>query len=170
MNKLLEKLYQLVLKLQELLRQKSIIIENQTEIKVSELSPQRFYRIARENLGKDLSPTQKELGCVESLETIHRLAFGDYIGGDTSLISTIKLKYHLFKRNDFVRIDNYEVGAIILCVTGEGKNRSNGHTGICGKFQIMSNNSETGLWDTKYTLTLWKKYFAGFPIYFFRKI
>ncbi len=170
MASLLEKLYQLFLELRKLIIQKDAILNGKIDDSIMELSSEKLYRIAKENLGKDLSPTQNELGCVESLETIHKLAFGDYIGGDKALLSTIQLKKALNKRGDFVRIDKYEVGAIILCVTGESKNRSNGHVGIMGKFQIMSNNSDTGLWDTKYTLASWKKYYQGFPLYFYRKI
>lgn len=158
MNKIIENLYQLILKLQKL-------------VNSMETSPQKLYRIAKDNLGKDVSPTQNEVGCVESLETIHRLAFGDYISGTANpLLSTIELKKALIKRQDFVRIDNYEVGAIILCVTGESQARSNGHAGICGKFQIMSNNSRNSLWEANYTLASWKKYYEGFPIYFYRKL
>lgn len=149
------------------------LLENLKRILLGmETKSRKFYRIAKENLGRDISPTQNDLGCVESLETIHKLAFGDYIGGKTALLSTIKLKEALMERKDFVRVLNYELGAIVLCVTGEDAiwSGKRGHTGICGQYQIMSNNSATSLWDTKYTKKSWEEYYKGFPIYYFKKV
>jgi len=172
MRSILEKLYQICLNLKELIKQKSITIDNQKEkIMITEKPSEKLYRISKKNLGKDLSPTQNELGCAESINQLHKIAFGDEIGGGSS---TYLLWQALKKRNDFVVCD-YEVGAIIISPTGTSRLGGNvkGHAGVCGKFQIMSNNSLTGLFDTKYTKISWENYFEKklkFPIYYFRKI
>ena len=138
-----------------------------------ETNKDKLYRVAKENIGKDLSDIQSQFGCAKAVNTIHRLAFGNEIGGGAST-------YLLFKalggREDFQEIAEYEVGAIIISPTGTQSLNSrlqHGHTGICGKNCIMSDNSLTGLLDTQWTKSTWEKFFGvygGFPIYYFRKI
>ena len=50
----------------------------------------------------------------------------------------------------------------------------NGHVGIMGdNGQIMSNNSNNGLWDIHFTLASWKARYVdqgGFPMVYYRRM
>jgi hypothetical protein len=120
-------------------------------------------------IGKDMSPTQKELGCAEGVNTIYKLAFGNEIGGGSS---TYLLWQSLKKRQDFEQCD-YENGAIIICPTGTQRPQSelkHGHTGIIHNGMVISNNSTTGLMDKHLSLKQWEGIYKDFPILCYRKI
>lgn len=128
-----------------------------------------FWAMALNSIGKDMSPTQKELGCAESVNNIYKLAFGSEIGGGAS---TYLLWKALQKRKDFEQCD-YEIGAIIISPTGTQRSSSiikNGHTGIVGSKSIISNNSKTGLVDTHLTLSDWETRYKDFPIMYYHII
>lgn len=63
-------------------------------------------------------------------------------------------------------------GDIIMSPTGYGKkSMPNGHVGIVGKYQVMSNNSRTGKWDTHFTQQTWRDRYetkGGYPVIFYR--
>ena len=130
-----------------------------------------FLRVALKNVGKDLSPTQDELGCAECVNTIHKLAFGDDLGCGAS---TYVLWRTLLFRKDFKEVSEYENGAIIISPTGTSTIGSeHGHCGIIVGGRIISNNSNTGRLDTHWDEPSWRAYFGiklGFPIFFFKKL
>lgn len=143
-------------------------------IEPKEESPaEKLYRVSKANLGQKLSPKNPVLGCAEAVNAVHKLAFGDEIGGD---VSTYRLWEAIKKRKDFIEVPEYEVGAVIISPTGSQPPNSeiaHGHTGICGNFQIMSNNSLTGQWDTHFTKERWNDYYkkvGGYPVIYFRKV
>lgn len=123
----------------------------------------KLYQTALSLVGEDISPTQNELGCAESINTVHKIAFGDEIGGG---VSTALMFQSLLRRKDFEPC-GYETGAIII-TPAEGKKY--GHVGVCGKDFILSNNSKTYLFDKHLTEEKWEILFKGRPIYYFRKI
>jgi len=156
-----------------------VIEEKKTENKPmtkTESPAEILYRVAKSNLGKDVTPNDvvaDEVACAETVNAIHKQAFGDEIGGGAS---TFKMWEAIKKRKDFVEVSGYEVGAIIISPTGT-RNRetelTHGHVGICGNHQIMSNNSLTGIWDTYFTKEKWEKYYrdkGAYPIYYYRKV
>ena len=144
-----------------------------------------LFKIAKENLGIDVSPLDKatdEYGCVESYEQIIYKAFGEGIGAG---LSTIRAKVALENSRKFVRVFSLpRKGDTILCVTTEGNGKvSNGHIGIvgeneCGQSEgmnvpIYSNKSANGEWSKHLTHDKWKQYFrdeGGYPIYYYRRI
>lgn len=135
----------------------------------------RLYIAAVSVLGTDASPNDiapDELGCAETVNAIHRKAFGYEIGGT---VSTSQLYKALLKHSKFIAVDSPLEGDVIISPTGYGNGKlSNGHTGIMGKDKIiMSNDSATGLFKENFTLDSWRGYYAsrgGYPVKIFRRI
>lgn len=131
---------------------------------------QILYRKAVEWLGQDASPDDEapdELACAETVNAIHKGAFGEFINVQGKL-STIYLALALAARADFLQVFDPLPGDIVVSPT---KGRIHGHTGIVGKFGIMSNDSKTGRFERNYTLDSWKRSFGnrGLETRFFRK-
>lgn len=136
-----------------------------------------LYDKAKELLSpsRDVSPldiANDEVGCVESLWNVINKAFPNKVGFPL-VLSTIKLKYYLDNSPLYEKVTSYLPGDIILNVTGTGNgNVSNGHTGITGKFGIMSNDSRTGLWLQNYTYKRWDDNYrikGGMKTHYFRR-
>lgn len=116
-----------------------------------------------------------EFGCASSVNMVHRKAFGVEIGGGAST----KLLYEtLLKSPFFEKVDAPQPGDIIISPTGYSSiafphnQISNGHVGVVGIYGIMSNNSDNGLWQEKYTIDTWNaryKDLGGYPVLFFRR-
>lgn len=124
------------------------------------------------NLGKDLSPTQNELGCVETIYTLFKLAFND---PKSSILGTPVMYADLKARTSFVEVLNPLAGDVILSVTGTGNgNLSNGHTGIVLEGGVIaSNNSYNSKLEKNYTLKSWVDRYqklGGMPTHYFRRI
>ena len=112
----------------------------------------KLYLKGKECLGKDMSATQDNLGCVEALSAVFKLATGQELGEN---LSTIRLYNRLLADRRFQRIIEPEIGSIILSPTN-GQNI--GHTGIVSdNGKIMSNNSILDIWDEHLDLATWKK-------------
>lgn len=133
----------------------------------------KLYEVAKSCLGKDMAPTQNIYGCAEALNTVVRKAFGWSVGGGAS---TYWLNDALSRNPKFYRLtDNSKAkpGDIIISPSGWGNGKlSNGHVGIVGENgKILSNNSESYLWDDHLTIDWWNKYYkdyGGFPVHIFR--
>lgn len=126
-------------------------------------------------IGVDASPNDvapDELGCAETINDIHMVAFGDPIGGT---VSTGLLYEALKVRKDFIKLDVPESGCIIISPTGQGNGKiKNGHTGIIdNNLNIMSNDSASGNFKQNYTIQTWRNRWekiGGYPILFYKKI
>ena len=141
---------------------------------------ERLYDAAVASLGMDASPRDvapDEYGCAESVNEIHKKAFGEYI--ENPGISTTKLFAAMIERSDkFVRVIKPECGNIIISPTGfaniDNPPIKNGHVGIFGKdLKIMSSSSATGKFEENYTLDTWINRYRkrGFyPIIYFKRI
>lgn len=115
----------------------------------------------------------KEVGCAISVTNILKDIM-DFTGsGSTTQLYNIFINDTRFEK---ITTD-IKAGDIILSPTGLNKlfdnpNMTNGHVGIVGlNNTIMSNNSNTGLFDIHYTLDSWIKRYrvdGGYRIYFFR--
>lgn len=137
----------------------------------------KLYITAVSCLGTDASSNDiapDEFGCAETVNAIHKKAFGFEIGGD---ISTYRMYPILCKSRFFIKVDNPLEGDIIISPTGYKLRYSpmrNGHVGIVGREGVvMSNESSSGLFMENYTLYTWKVRFmdtGGYPIYYFRRI
>lgn len=142
----------------------------------------KLYNTALQCLGKDASPNDvapDEYGCAETVNAIHKMAFGSPIGGD---ISTYRLYDALKKSNVFVKVDRPLEGDIIISPTGYGNgSMPSGHVGIMGTINnndinlstIMSNTSKTGIFLENYTLAGWKVRYrekGGYPVEYWRRV
>ena len=129
-----------------------------------------IYRIARASLGIDISPldaVNDELGCAESVSWVLRKAIGFPI-----ITGTWTLNKYLSEDPRFERVFEFEPGVIIISPTGTGNGNISGHVGICGEGDnIMSSDSDNGIWRLNFTQYSWEKRYlkqGGFPITFYR--
>lgn len=137
----------------------------------------KLFNMARSLLGTDVTPKDlvpDNVACAETVNAIHMKIFGDPIGGGAS---TYNMYRALLARKDFKRVDVPQKGDIIISPTGYSTKPStivtNGHVGILGEKDIMSNSSFTGLFTANYTLDSWNRRYAGlggFPVVLFRKL
>lgn len=135
----------------------------------------KLYQTATSFLGKDASPkdlANDEVACAESVNDVCFAAFLENVGGG---LSTALMYRALQTSSKFAEVTTPLKGDIIISPTGYGNGQlSNGHVGIVGdNGQIMSNNSNNGLWDIHYTLASWKSRYAtlgGFPVKYFRRM
>jgi hypothetical protein len=151
-------------RLKVLLGLKQIQIMNQDELRL------KLYDMAYDCLGRDLAPHNDMLGCAETVSTLIHMTYGENI----KIEGTYELSTYLSNSPKWEKVDIPKPGDIIISPTGTNSNRRvvHGHTGVVGKFQIMSNNSNTGKLDTYWTLPKWRDYFntyGGFPVYYFRR-
>lgn len=136
---------------------------------------ERLYYVAKAWLGKDASPADEapdEYGCAETINNVVFTAFGDYAGGD---VSTYRMYRSIRYNKKFAEVKKPLKGDIILSPTGYGNGRiKNGHVGIVGDDnKIMSNSSNNGLFEDKYTMTTWHERYqtrGGYPVRFYRRI
>jgi hypothetical protein len=136
----------------------------------------KLYTYAKSLIGTDASPkdlVKDGVGCAESVSTILRKLIPTFpiVTGTWSLYDALRSSVEFSAISE---ANGLLPGDIILCVTGQGNaNVPNGHVGILGENGgIMSNNSQTGLWDVHYTMESWKAYFVakgGYPIHYFRQ-
>lgn len=124
--------------------------------------------------GKDMAPTQDELGCAEAVNNIVNRVLGQSVGGD---VSTYRMYHELEKNNKkFERVEIWQAlpGDIWISPSGYGdkKRVSNGHVGIVGKDRrIWSNNSSSTLWDKHWSWLAWFQYYhlkGRYPVYVYR--
>lgn len=142
-----------------------------------ETNSEKLYKMATSWIGKDITPSDvvpDVVACAITVNTIHEKTFGDPIGGTSS---TYLLYNALLGRKDFKKVDYPERGDIIISPTGyagAGGTLKNGHVGIVGDNSVvLSNDSNTGLLATKFTLQSWSNYYQGkgkFPVFYFHKV
>jgi hypothetical protein len=122
---------------------------------------EKLYEIAKKCLGTEISPNdlaEDDVACVESVEEVYKKFKGKYISGlDKPLLHTKVLEIVLRSHPDFEEVAGPELGAIGVAATGTGNHKIRGHTGICGRTHMMSNNSFNGRWEADYTYEDWDK-------------
>lgn len=142
----------------------------------------QLYLAGKASLGKRLtlnSAVPINLGCAQAVsKLLYDVKFTAVpkrgIDGTAGLLKWCEENPLLFEK-----LDEPEKGAIIISPTGQGSGVARGHVGILGElgkmfpndYAIMSNNSSTGKWDTKWSLNRWKDFYGtygGLPIYYFR--
>lgn len=138
------------------------------ELKLFSLSnSESLHTLAKSSVGKDVSPLDQapdELGCAESVSNLIKMIERDF----PIHVSTARLFEECSRR--YKRTLEIKPGYILISPTGYGNGKVIGHTGIIGESVIYSNNSNTGLWDDKWTIDTWVKYYrgkGGLPLYVF---
>lgn len=154
--------------------------DNITTVSLQEKYPEKLmpnksdhlYDVAYSFIGKDASP--KELApdvvsCAESLSCVMIAAGVPDL--HNPILGTAQLNQWL--HDHFTEVEVPELGDIVMSATGSGNGRIKGHCGVMGKHTVMSNNSQSGLWDYHWTLDEWKKYYeirGGIPTKYYRWI
>lgn len=134
-----------------------------------------LFSAAVKSLGTDASPNDvapDEYGCAETVNEIHKKAFGFQIGGT---VSTYNLYSALKNSKLFIKVDQPLEGDVVISPTGYGNGKlKNGHVGIVGGSDlIMSNDSATGMFLENYTIDSWRKRYVdtgGYPMHYFRRV
>jgi hypothetical protein len=129
-----------------------------------------LYEVAYSLLGRRLTldlNVPKEVGCAQAISYVLK-RYGCLIPNKG--ISGTAGMYDWLKKNS-VEIGNPEVGCILLYATGSGNGKIRGHVFVVGKNSLMSNNSNTGLFDYQWTQEKAKLYYeehGGFKPHYFR--
>lgn len=109
----------------------------------------RLYDLAKAHLGRDISKTQDERGCAESLSYLLGKLHPDF----PSILSTVELNRRLSADKRFKGTLDAKPGTIIMSPT---QGAMIGHCGIFGEnMEIMSNSSATSKWSENFTLATW---------------
>lgn len=119
---------------------------------------QKIYDISKSLLKKHLTLDEsvpKNVGCAQALSYVLKQCGYPIPKGGISGTYTLWqwLKVH------FTEVEAGKPGDIIINATGTGLSTRRGHVGVVGKYQIMSNNSITGLWDTAWELRDWLRFY-----------
>lgn len=127
---------------------------------------------SEQKVGFDASPLDRapdELGCAESVSTGLREVYGDFPIVTGTYTIWEKLREHPL----FTVQSRWEPGDIILSPTGSSKSSIPGHVGVIGHGGVVySNNSNTGKWDTHFTVDSWIEYYqakGGLPVFYYRR-
>ena len=140
-----------------------------------ETNGEKLYRLAKESINKDISPTQNALSCAESVSTLL-----NRVSKDIRVVTgTYTLLEELIKNCDEI---THEVPySIIISATGTQPKNSpleHGHVGIVGKnlspdgtLYVMSSDYRSGLWTVNFTVKKFIYYyrtFGKFPVRYFK--
>lgn len=144
---------------------------------VTNLSEQ-LYEASKSLLGQQLCKNPV-LGCTESISKVINKAFGEHLAYDgTAQIYT----EYLIVNSHWLEVTESEAGDIVVYVSGTNTNLrvQHGHILVQGKnispdgsVYMMSNNSNTGFYDTHLTKKMCVDYFqtfGGFEPHYFRRI
>jgi len=136
------------------------------------------YNAAKKCLGVHitLDPTvPPDVGCAEAVSFVLKKAGVQNIP-PKGFAGTADLYHFLsdFQPQFWFKSDSPLPGDVIISPTGSPNTAFlHGHVGILGLHGILSNNSDTGLFDEHITLAAWNDFYkvrGGFPVYFFRRI
>lgn len=111
-----------------------------------------------------------EVSCAYAVSTILREIDQTF----PIITGTATLDDYLSKSTKFERVLEPQAGDLVVSPTGQGNGNLIGHTGFyISDTEIMSNNSNTGLFEKNYTRDGWRNryhYKGGFPVRLYRKI
>ncbi len=130
----------------------------------TETKAEKLYALSKHAVGIHLSLNDAvpwAVGCAEAVSKLLQ-EFGVMGIPARGIEGTAVLLDFLSKSAQFQEIYTYTPGAIILSATGSGNGKIRGHVGVCGNTAIMSNNSETGKWDTQWNIDRWEAYYGGY--------
>jgi len=121
--------------------------------------------------GADISfYVDNDLGCAETVSRLIR----EVLPGFPIITGTWVLDDTLKRDKRFVKVTSPEDGCVVVAPTGTGNGKlKHGHTGICRKGRVLSNNSYTGKLDAHYsylTFTARYKGVGGFIINYYKLI
>lgn len=127
----------------------------------SQTKAEQLYDLSKSLLGQHLTLNENVpwmVGCMEAVSRILR-DFGVAGVPLKGIEGTLQGLEFLKNSKQFQEIYSYTHGAVIISATTTGNGKVRGHVGVCGDQAIMSNNSETGNWDTQWNITRWLAYY-----------
>lgn len=135
--------------------------------------PEKIVNKCLEKAGTDFTPdwmVPDEVSCSYAVTTILKEIDPLF----PIITGTYTLDDYLSKNPKFERVLEPEAGDLVVSPTGQGNGNLIGHTGFyINETDIMSNNSNTGLFEKNYTRESWRNryhYKGGFPVRLYRKI
>lgn len=132
--------------------------EENTPVVVESTNQEKLYTTAKSLLKKRLTldaSVPKNVGCAQALSYVLKECGYPIPKGGIS--GTASMYEWLF--DNFDKVEAGQPGDIIINVTGTGISTRRGHCAVMGKYQIMSNNSITGKWDTQWELPNWIRFY-----------
>lgn len=147
------------------------------EVKITPTAPltnrEKLYNVAASCLGThqtlDLT-VPNEVGCAEAWSSVAKKA-GVLNIPKTGIAGTSNLYAWLVSNSAFKSVTSPLPGDTVISPTGHGNGTVEGHVGFIAKEGILSNNSDNGLFQEKWTLDAWKAHYGvagGLPVAFFR--
>jgi len=134
---------------------------------------EKLYNTAKSclNTHQTLNPSvPNEVGCAEAWSSVAKKA-GVLNIPATGIAGTSNLYAWLVSKPAFKPVTTPLPGDTIISPTGHGNGTVTGHVGFIGETNILSNNSDNGLFQTKWTLPKWKAHYGvegALPVKFFR--
>lgn len=125
---------------------------------------EQLYTLSKSLIGQHLTLNEAVpwmVGCAEAVSALLQ-RFNTAGIPPKGIEGTAALASFLASSKQFQEIYTYTPGAVIVSATGSGNGKVRGHTGVCGHNSIMSNNSETGRWDTQWSIERWTGYFGSY--------
>lgn len=135
------------------------------------VNSQKIYNTAASCLNQNLhGSVDAEVGCAATVSEIFKRA-----GVPLAYTpSTAQLYTELQDMTRFKRVNIPQAGDVIISPTGHGNGTVEGHTGIVAFYGILSNNSDNGLLQERWTfLADWIARYAGLgglPVEFYRAL
>lgn len=156
---ILDQFKNLVINFNKWKSENSIALKSNEDI-ITDMKPtdkDYVYNVSYMYIGKHLSLDETvpiAFGCAQSLSYV--LIHAGYSIPEKGISSTIALHDWLSKNCN--EITTPEFGDIIISVTQGG---NHGHCGIVGHNAIMSNDSQTGLWEPYWSLPAWIEFYKN---------
>lgn len=152
-----------------LYRSNPIPVEGQKQPKETPKVPKRteeLYSLSKSKLGQHLSMDESipwGVGCAQAVSRL--LSDFGVKTPSKGIPGTSALAQLLRESLKFKKVDSPSLGRIIVSETGTGNGKIRGHIGVCAEDGIIhSNNSETGKWDSHWTLKRWKDYYQTYGL------
>lgn len=129
----------------------------------------KVYEAAKAALNTSLSGNIPTLGCALSVNNLFVKALGRAIGGGES---TQAMYPFLQDKTRFYKVEVPLPGDVAICPTGTGT-LEHGHVWIMAYEGMLSNNSDNGLWQEKWTISPAIKHYCvdgGIAMEFYRPL
>lgn len=150
------------------------VLKQPAIVSVALTNAQCLYNTAYSSIGRDMSPNDvapDNLACMESLDGVWFAAFGSHLLASADRLSTARGYASMLTDPRLKQIGIPVIGCIVIDPTGTStKGAEHGHTGIWGAEDVMSNDSNSGLWRANYTHEAWRQVFEvtlGFKSHYF---
>lgn len=137
----------------------TLLLTKQQTMTIDTTASQRLYDLSYSLIGKHLTldnSVPAKFGCAEAVSKL-LVDFGNKQMLAMGISSTPELEKWL--ELNCTEVSTPETGNIIISVSYTGVSGARGHVGVVGLKAIMSNDSESGLWEPYWSLAGWLGYY-----------